>query len=213
MLNIVDAIRKMCEPEQGFVELFDKEKSFGKLCELTDERKSLELFEKLFYGKARNNLIELINDSYQYKVYEKKILDELSSDGLSAQDSILALEIFYKTFGYPGYRDMDINIVKEFVSYDSGNFKSIYNGETINGQEYGVGIRKNYYEGKSCGFDECVWINGKMLGYCYALDIEFMAFETKKYGFVLNDYYIGKMKEKYSDGEEEYLDGKLLIIK
>ena len=26
MLNIVDAIRKMCEPEEGFVELFDKEK-------------------------------------------------------------------------------------------------------------------------------------------------------------------------------------------
>ena len=82
----------------------------------------------------------------------------------------------------------------------------------LNGIEYGVGIRNNYYEGKSCGWDECVWINGKMLGYCHSLEIEFEAYETKKYGFVLNDTYVGKYMTIYEDGTEEYMYGMALNI-
>ena len=206
MLNIIEAIRKMCEPENGFVDLFKKE-SYNKLCDLTSDSRSLELFAKLFYGKARKNLIELIKDVYQYDIYAEKILFDLTSDGLTLTDAEDALSIFLKAFGFPKHRDAIFNPITEFVSYESGNFKTIHKGETLNNQEYGVGIRNNYYEGRSCGWDECVWINGRMIGYCYSLDVEFIAFETYKYGFVLNDSYIGKYMTIYEDGSKEYMDG------
>lgn len=211
MLNIIEAIRKMCEPEDGFVNLFKKE-SYNKLNELTDDKRSLELFSKLFYGKARKNLINLINDVYKYEFYTKKIIEDLISDGLTHSDSCDALNIFLKAFGFPGHRDAIFNPIKEFVSYESGSFKTVYKGETKNNQEYGVGVRNNYYDGRSCGWDECVWINGRMIGYCHSLDVEFIAFETYKYGFVLNDYFTGKYMTIYEDGTEEYMDGNSFNI-
>ena len=108
-----------------------------------------------------------------------------------------------------------MRVVKGFSreSYEKEKFKSIYKGETKDGKEYGVGIRNNYYDGKSCGWDECVWINGRMFGYCHSLDIEFEAYETKKYGFVVNDTYIGKYMNIYEDGEEGYMNGVELNLK
>ena len=161
------------------------------------------------YNKElENNLIEMIKDSYQYEKFSSLILEDLQADGLTAPQAISALEIFFKAFGYPGYRDALQNPVSEFISYDSGNFKIKHKGETKNGKEYGIGRRDNFYEGKSCGFDECNWIDGRMLGYCYSLEVEMEAFETKKYGFVLNDYYVGKYMLVYEDGTEEYMIGK-----
>ena len=46
-----------------------------------------------------------------------------------------------------------------------------------------------------------------MIGYCYSLDVEFIAFETYKYGFVVNDSYIGKYMTIYEDGSKEYMEG------
>ena len=117
-----------------------------------------------------------------------------------------------KAFGFLEYKNPKYSEILEFVSYDKGNFKSIYKGETIDGKEYGTGIRNNYYNGKSCGWDKCVWIEGRMLGYCHSLDIEFEAYETQKYGFVLNDSYIGKYMTIYEDGEEGYMKGKTFIL-
>ena len=211
MLGIISAIRKMCEPEQGFIELFDKDKSYAMLCDLVGNNCQLSLFAKLFYGKAKKSLIELINDSYQYQKYSENILNDLKSDGLSDEESKEALEIFFKAFGYPGFREVT-NPVSEFVSYEKENFKTIYKGEIKDGKEYGVGIRNNYFEGNSCGWDECVWINGRMLGYCHSLDIEFGSYQTKKYGFVLNDSYVGKYMNIYEDGEEGYITAKNLEL-
>lgn len=213
MKNIINAIRKLCETDQGFIELFDKDKSYIKLRNLTEDNHKLLLFSKLVYGKSRYNLICLINDVYSLKEYESKIINDLITDGLNYDDAMLALEIFYKAFGFPGHRDILINPINEFISYEGDTFKSIYNGETKEGKEYGIGIRKNYFEGESCGWDECVWINGKMLGYCYSLDIEFGEYKTKKYGFIVNDTYVGKYMNVYEDGSEGYMNGEQLNLK
>lgn len=213
MLDIVSAIRKICEAEHGFEDLFDKNKSYGMLCDLVDNKHELSLATNLFYGKARNSLIELINDVYKYLEISEKVINDLVSEGLTVIEAKEALEIFYRAFGFPGYRDTSISTVSEFVSYEKEKFQSIYKGETKDGKEYGVGIRNNYYDGKSCGWDECVWINGRMFGYCHSLDIEFEAYETKKYGFVVNDTYIGKYMNIYEDGEEGYMNGVDLNLK
>lgn len=212
MKEIVVAIRKLCEKEHGFIDLFSKEKGFTQLCNLVGNTYELSLFEKLMYGKARDSLLTLIHDVYSYKEYEVKVLADLMSDGLTKEDAIKALEIFYTAFGFPNYREMIINPISEFTSYEKETFKTVYVGETLNGLEYGVGRRNNYFEGESCGWDECVWINGKMFGYCYSLDIEFKSYETKKYGFVVNDTYIGKYMNIYEDGEEGYMQGVNLDI-
>lgn len=209
MLDIVSAIRKLCEVEDGFVNLF-KDESKDALNNICFDKDMVRLFSKLVHGKARTSLIELINDSYQYEKYGKQVIEDLIKDGLTVDEANTSLEIFYKVFGYPGYRQMEN--VSEFVSYETDKFKCVHKGETKDGIEYGVGIRNNYYEGKSCGWDECVWINGKMLGYCHSLEIEFEAYETKKYGFVLNDTYVGKYMTIYEDGTEEYMYGMALNI-
>lgn len=212
MQNIICALRTMCESESGFVDLFNKNKSLAKLMTLTNDQKDIILFSKLFYGKARANLIALINDAYQYQKYAELILADLVSDGLSYADARAALDIFFITFGFPGYRGVTFNAILEFVSYDSGDFKTVYEGETVDGKEYGVGKRQNYYEGESCGFDECVWVAGRMIGYCYALEIEMGEYETKKYGFIVNDNFVGKYMTIYEDGEEGYMKGKPFVV-
>ena len=212
MLDIISAIRKMCESESGFVDLFDKDKSFDTLMSLTDDKASAALISKLLYGKARCGLTLLINDSYEYEKYSEQIISELISEGLSSVEAKEALEIFLRAFGFPGYRDIKINPVAEFVSYESDTFKTIYTGEVKEGKEYGIGVRNNFFEGESCGFDECVWINGKMIGYCHSLDVEFGAYKTQKYGFVLNDTYVGKYMNVYEDGEKGYMTAENLII-
>lgn len=209
MLDIVSAIRKLCEVEDGFVNLF-KDESKDALNKICFDKDMVRLFSKLVHGKARTSLIELINDSYQYKIYGKQVIEDLINDGLTVDEANTSLEIFYKVFGYPGYRQM--GNVSEFVSYETDKFKCVHKGETKDGIEYGVGIRNNYYEGKSCGWDECIWINGKMLGYCHSFEIEFEAYETKKFGFVLNDTYVGKYMTIYEDGTEEYMYGMTLNI-
>ena len=52
-----------------------------------------------------------------------------------------------------------------------------------------------------------------MLRYCHSLDIEFGEYKTKKYGFVLNDTYVGKYMHIYENGDKEYLNGVNLCIK
>lgn len=51
MLDIISAIRKMCELESGFVDLFNKNKSYDTLLSLTDDKIGAELFSKLIYGR------------------------------------------------------------------------------------------------------------------------------------------------------------------
>lgn len=202
----------MCESESGFVDLFNKEKSYDKLVKLTDDRRGAELLSRLLYGRARAGLIKLVGDAFEYEKYSKLIKDELIADGLSPSDATEALGIFLRAFGFPGYRDEFINPIGEFVSYESEKFRTVYKGEMKDGREYGVGVRHNFYDGDSCGFDECVWIEGRMLGYCYSSEVEFGAFESKKYGFVLNDCYVGKYMIVHEDGECEYMEGVALRI-
>ena len=106
-MDIVSAIRKLCEGKNAFRDLFDKMKTYDKLLALADDKKDAELFGALLYGKARNTLLEMINDAYNFKQYAVKAHGLLVSDGLDAADAKRAIEIFFKAFGFPGYREMD----------------------------------------------------------------------------------------------------------
>ena len=198
-MDIIPAIRELCKGDKGFENMFDKAKSGGKLAKLTDDVRDADLFEALLYGKARSALIEMINDAYNFKEYAVKAHGLLMKDGLSAMDAKRALEIFFITFGFPGYRNIEtsVTLIDEQPSY-----KTVYEGEVKDGKPHGVGVRNFYYQGKWSGLDECVWIDGVMYGYDYAKELEFGAFEDQKIGFVVGDNFVGKMKVITSDGEE-----------
>ena len=201
-MDIVSAIRKLCEGKNAFHDLFDKTKSYEKLLALADDKSDAELFGVLLYGKARNTLLEMINDAYNFKQYAVKAHGLLVSDGLDAADAKRALEIFFKTFGFPGYREMDQSKVSTVSDTISENFTTEYEGEVLGGKEYGVGTRTCYSNGKWCNYDECVWIDGVMIGYDFAKEIEFGAFETQKIGFVVEDNFVGNIKCFYGEDEE-----------
>lgn len=212
MSDIISAIRTVCEPEEGFVDLFDKSRGGAQLDRLCEDKKSVALVSTLLYGRARASLIELIGDAFEYQKLSDPVIYNLMRDGLSVTDATAALEIFFTAFGFPGYRDRTLLPITEFVSYDKDNYRCVHKGEARGGVEYGVGVRSNYYDGESCGYDECVWICGRMTGYCHSLEVELMAFEEHKYGFVINDTYVGKYMVIGDDGEEAYMKGKPLPI-
>ena len=211
-MDIICAIRELCKGENGFENMFNKSKSMGKLGKLTGGSKDARLYEALIFGSAREALIELILDAYDFKEYEPEIKGALVSDGLSAGEAKRALEILYKAFGFPGYRKIDRSKEQTIIDND-GKSRTEYRGEAENGKEHGVGVRNFYYEGKWCSLDECVWIDGVMCGYDYAKELEFGAFEDKKFGFVVNNYFVGRFKYIYSDGEESYEQGMKLNIR
>jgi len=99
-MDIVTAVRKLCEGEKAFHDLFDKTKTYEKLLALADDKKDAELFGTLLYGNARNTLLEMINDAYNFKQYAVKAHGLLVSDGLDAADAKRAIEIFFKAFGF-----------------------------------------------------------------------------------------------------------------
>ena len=198
-MDIVTAIRKLCEGKNAFHDLFDKTKTYDKLLALADDKKDAELFGALLYGNARNTLLEMINDAYNFKQYAVKAHGLLMSDGLSAMDAKRALEIFFITFGFPGYRNIETS---ETLIDEQPSYKTVYEGEVKDGKPHGVRVRNFYYQGKWSGLDECVWIDGVMYGYDYAKELEFGAFEDQKIGFVVGDNFVGKMKVITSDGEE-----------
>ena len=206
-MDIIPAIRELCKGDKGFENMFDKKKSGGKLGTLTNGSRDAELFEALLYGKARSALIEMINDAYNFKEYAVKAHGLLMKDGLSAMDAKRALEIFFTAFGFPGYREMDQSKVSTLSDTVGSDFKVEYEGEVLNGKEYGVGARTCYSHGKWCHYDECVWIDGVMNGYLSAKDLEFSAFEVQKIGFVVDDHEVGKTK--CFSGEDEYYDDGL----
>jgi hypothetical protein len=206
-MDIIWAIRELCKGDKGFENMFDKKKSGGKLAKLTSDVRDAELFEALLYGKARSALIEIINDAYNFKEYAVKAYGLLMKDGLSAMDAKRVLEIFFTAFGFPGYRKMDQSKVSTLSDTVSSDFKVEYEGEVLNGKEYGVGARTCYSHGKWCHYDECVWIDGVMNGYLSAKDLEFSAFEVQKIGFVVDDHEVGKTK--CFSGEDEYYDDGL----
>ena len=212
-MDVISAVRELCKGENGFVNMFDKAKSGGKLASLTGGDRDAELFESLLYGKARSALVEMINDAYNYKDHAIKVQGLLASDGLSESDSKRALEIFFRAFGFPGYREMDKNKVSNISSTIGESFHVEYEGEVRNGKEHGVGVRTCYYEGKWCNYDECVWVDGVMYGYDNAKEMEFGMFEDKKIGFVVNDYFVGNTKIiPAGDNEEFYDTGKKFEI-
>lgn len=203
-MDIVSAIRKLCEGENGFRNLFDKGKTYDKLCALVDDETDAVLFAKLFYGKARPALLELINDAYSYKEHAAKVNALLMADGLDVFTAKRALVAFYRAFGFPGYREMDEDKLGTVNDDLGGGFTVEYKGEVKDGREYGIGTRTCYTHGKWCNYDECVWIDGVMNGYISAKDIEFGMFEVKKIGFVVNDREVGRTK--CFSGEDEYYD-------
>ena len=209
-MDIIQAIREVCRGENGFENMFDKSKSQGKLGKLTGGSHEAEIFETLLYGQARDALIEMVNDAYNFKKYAVKAHGLLVSSGLSAQDAKRALEIFFIAFGFPGYRNME---TVETIIDEQPSYRTVYEGEVKDGKPHGVGTRNFYYKGKWTNLDECVWIDGVMCGYDYAKELEFGAFEDQKIGFVVNDCFVGTMRIIASDGEEFDDNGKKLNIK
>ena len=201
-MDIIWAVRELCRGEYGFKNMFDKTKSSGKLASLTGGCRDAGLFEALLYGKARSALGEMINDAYRYKEYTAKIYGLLIQDGLSDADAEKALTIFFRSFGFPGYRDMDPSKVSTVSDTVGSDFKVEYEGEVRDGKEHGVGVRICYSHGKWCNYDECVWIDGVMTGYDFAKEIEFGAFETQKIGFVVEDNFVGNIQCIYGEDEE-----------
>ena len=198
-MDIINGVRELCKGENGFVNMFDKAKSGGKLAILTGGDREADLFETLLYGSARETLVEMINDAYNFKQYAVEAHGLLMEDGLDAMDAKRALEIFFTAFGFPGYRTMG---AQETIVDESGNSKTVYEGEVKNGKPHGCGSRNFYYKGKWSALDECVWIDGIMIGYDYAKELEFGAFEDQKIGFVINDRFVGNLRIIASDGEE-----------
>ena len=190
-MDIISAIRELCKGDKGFENMFDKSKSGGKLAKLTDGDRDAELFEALLYGGARETLVEMINDAYNFKQYAVKAHGLLVKDGLSVFDAKRALEIFFIAFGFPGYRTIE---TMETIIDEQPSYKTVYEGEVKDGKEHGVGVRNFYYDGKWTNLDECVWIDGVMCGYNYAKELEFGAFEDQKIGFVVNDSFVGNIR-------------------
>lgn len=211
-MNIIWAVRELCRGDGGFENMFDREKSGGKLAELTGDSRDAELFETLIYGEARSTLIDMICDAYNYNTFENTIHAKLMSDGLDFTDAKRALEIFYTAFGFPEYRDTDKSRIAILLDGDE-RFSTEYVGEAIDGKEHGVGVRTCYYNGKWCSRDECVWINGEMTGFDNAKEMEFEAFEDHKMGFVVNNNFVGRFKCIFSDGTESYEPGVKLNIR
>ena len=190
-MDIIWAIRELCKGDKGFENMFDKSKSGGKLGTLTGGDREAELFETLLYGGARDTLVEMINDAYNFKEYAVKAHGLLVKDGLSVFDAKRALEIFFIAFGFPGYRSIEAS---KTITDEQTSYKTIYEGEVKDGKPNGVGVRNFYYEGKWTNLDECVWIDGVMCGYNYAKELEFGTFEDQKIGFVVNDNFVGNIR-------------------
>ena len=202
-MDIIWAIRELCKGDKGFENMFDKSKSGGKLAKLTDGDRDAELFEALLYGGARETLVEMINDAYNFKQYAVEAHGLLVRDGLSVLDAKRALEIFFITFGFPGYRNIETS---ETLIDEQPSYKTVYEGEVKDGKEHGVGVRNFYYEGKWTNLDECVWIDGVMCGYDYAKELEFGAFEDQKIGFVVNDSFVGNTRIIPAGEDEPFYD-------
>lgn len=206
-MNTVWAIREICTG--GIEALFDRERSYRKLLELSDNAEEAALFAELIYGRARGTIIELIHDAYDYKAYAEKAQSQLVAGGMSYADATRATRIFYEAFGFPGYRYTDESKVDTIVT-DDGRFRTEYRGEVRGGKEHGVGARTCYFDGNFCNYDECVWVDGVMCGYDDAKEVTFEVFEDHKIGFVANDYMIGKTKVFPSGDEAFYDNGKTL---
>ncbi|MBQ8863109.1 MAG: hypothetical protein IJV67_06115 [Clostridia bacterium] len=211
-MDIICAVRELCKGENGFEDMFNKAKSGGKLGRLTGGSADARLYETLIYGSARGKLLELISDAYNHKEYAPEIKKLLVSDGLSKAEAEKALKIFYTAFGFPGYRKTDASKEQTIID-DRGSYRTEYRGDAEDGKEHGVGVRNFYYHGKWSSMDECVWIDGVMCGYDSAKELEFGAFEDRKFGFVVNDCFVGRFKCLFSDGSESYESGGKLKIK
>ena len=203
-MNMIDAIRALCKGENGFVNMFDPARSQGKLARFTEGHVDSILFETMLYGQAKSALLELIHDSYNFKAYITWIHSLLMDDGMSEAEAKRTLDYFFTAFGFPGYRQVDPAKVSTVSDTVGENFKVEYEGEVENGKEYGVGARNCYHHGKWCSLDECVWVSGVMIGYDFAKEIEFGAFEIQKIGFVVEDYFVGNIK--CFCGEDEEID-------
>ena len=211
-MNIVFVIRELCCGENGIENLFDYNKSYQKLIDLSDDKKYATLFASMIYGNTKNTLIELIHDAYNYQTYIKKIKTMLISSGMNNDDAKKTIEIFLEAFAFPKYRKVDPSKVDTIITVD-GDFKTVYIGEVKNKKEHGVGEKTLYYQGKWCNYYETVWVDGVMCGYEYTKEMEFGIFEDKKYGFVSNNCLIGKTRVFASSGEEFDDIGKTLSIK
>ena len=134
-MDIIWAIRELCKGDKGFENMFDKSKSGGKLASLTGGNRDAELFEALLYGGARETLVEMINDAYNFKQYAVEAHGLLVKDGLSVFDAKRALEIFFIAFGFPGYRNIETS---ETITDEQPSYKTVYEGEVKNGNAHGV---------------------------------------------------------------------------
>ena len=121
-MNIIWAIREICVGEKGIENLFDREKSYQKLIDLSDNKNDATTFATLLYGQAREILIELIHDAYNYQRYIEQIIAILLENGIKETEIARSIEIFLEAFGFPNFRFSDPSKVKTIVT-ENGDFK------------------------------------------------------------------------------------------
>ena len=121
-MDISWAIREICSGENGIENLFDRDKSYLKLINLSDNKKDAIVFSKMIYESTREIVIELIHNAYFYESYIEKIYSKLITEGMNEIEAIRATQIFLEAFGFPGYRNMDSSKVDTIITI-KGDFK------------------------------------------------------------------------------------------
>ena len=211
-MNIIWAIRELCKGENGIENLFDFNKTYEKLIDLSDNKQEATQFAAMLYGGAREKVLELIHNAYKYKDYLADIESSLIKGGMYESEAKRTIEIFLEVFAFPGYREVDESKIQKIVT-EEGDFRTEYIGEVKDGKEHGVGKKTLYYQGEWCNYYETVWIYGIMYGYEFGKEMEFGMYEDKKIGFVANNCLIGKTRIFASSGEEFNDLGKNINIK
>ena len=147
-MKISDALRELATGANGFTRLFNRGRTYYELCEAMGESIELELFSELLYGCAKDKLVELINDAYNYKVYADEIADMLCSEGYGSESEVRdALDSFLLAFGFPDYRNADDATFGEVVLEDGENIRVLFSGEIYDGIPHGIGTKRTYRNG------------------------------------------------------------------
>lgn len=80
-MNIVDAIRKMCEEKNGFRNLFNKALSYEKLRSLVDDKKDAELDRYIRTGEIEDQKKkERIDTLHKKNLFKLKLMPVFEPD-------------------------------------------------------------------------------------------------------------------------------------
>ena len=191
-MKISDAIREITTGASGFDRLFNRGRSYYELSDIVDEGAEFELFAELLYGCAKEMLVSLVNDAYNYHKHVDEIADKLCYEDYGSDSEVrAAVEHFLRAFGFPEYRGVDDSHFGEIVLDDRDDMRVLYSGEVYDGIPHGIGTKRTYRAGNLVRTDESNWIFGRMTGYCRTTELGSDGIGTEIIGFVINEKKMG----------------------